>query len=164
MAAGAAWCREALGLDYWQAWAIVLGFSALAGAWIRALDRRLAPGFARCGIGVVKHGEPAADLSRWRDVAVPAGRCKGKSIARRLCGQCSARIAVPAAPHPGLMQAAGRAARGGGQSPAAAPVLPRHGRYSRRPCGVQHRVALQLQGECRGCSALVSCAPACGAT
>lgn len=51
MAAEAAWCREAVGLDYWQAWAIVLGFSALAGAWIRALDRRLAPGFARCGGG-----------------------------------------------------------------------------------------------------------------
>lgn len=59
MAAEAAWCREALGIEYWQAWALVLGISAVAGAWIQTLDRRLAPGFARwvggwVGCGLVK--------------------------------------------------------------------------------------------------------------
>lgn len=47
MAGVAAWCREDLGIDFWQALALVLGFSVLAGAWIQALDRRLAPGFTR---------------------------------------------------------------------------------------------------------------------
>lgn len=73
MAGEAAWCREDLGIDFWQALALVLGFSALAGAWIQALDRRLAPGFTRwVGTGCVGHAWGA--LQRLRFHALIAAR------------------------------------------------------------------------------------------
>lgn len=73
MAGEAAWCREDLGIDFWQALALVLGFSALAGAWIQALDRRLAPGFTRwVGTGCVGHAWGA--LQRLRSHVLIAAR------------------------------------------------------------------------------------------
>ena len=83
----AAWCREAIGFEYWQAWALVLGFSALAGAWIKALDKRLAPGLARW-VGDIAPPAPLAALPAWHPSSPPSHPCVPQAAGSAAGGGC----------------------------------------------------------------------------